>query len=147
MRALCVISFTLCGLATITSCPRAAICRLTHGECVPTSSATRLDAIFPNNDFNPAGVVGNYGLNNRGDVSFNASLENDESAFYVYSQRELHLVAGTGTVISGVGTVSSVTNFLANGGILNDSGQIFFWATMTDGKGVLLLATPSAVPQ
>src|SRR5207302_4709103 len=43
---------------------------------------------------NPARMIGNYGLNSRGDVSFNASLENGESAFYVYSQGELHLVVG-----------------------------------------------------
>jgi hypothetical protein len=91
---------------------------------------------------NPAGVIGNYSLNNRGDVSFIASLEKGESGLYVHSQGELHLVAGTGTVISGVGTIASVNNLLVNGGILNDSGQIFFWATMTDEKGVLLLATP-----
>jgi hypothetical protein len=91
---------------------------------------------------NPAHVISNYGLNNRGDVSFNASLENGESAFYIYSQGLLHLFAGTGTVIPGVGTISSVNNLLFNGGILNDSGQIFFWATMTDGRGVLLLGTP-----
>jgi hypothetical protein len=95
---------------------------------------------------NPAHVISNYGLNNRGDVSFNASLKNGGSAIYVYSQGLLHLFAGTGTVMPGVGTIASVTNLLLqNGGILNDSGQIFFWATLTDGKGVLLLATPPSV--
>src|SRR5207244_12815159 len=94
---------------------------------------------------NPAHAIGNYSLNNRGDVCFNASLENGESAFYVYSQGLFHLVAGTGTVIPGVGTISSVVSFLINGGTLNDSGQIAFWATLTDGRGVLLLATPPPV--
>jgi len=32
------------GLATITSWPIAFRCRLTHGECVPTSNARRLAA-------------------------------------------------------------------------------------------------------
>jgi hypothetical protein len=54
-----VISFTLCAFATITSCPSATNCRLTHGEWVPTSSATRLDGIFPNNESNPPFVIGN----------------------------------------------------------------------------------------
>jgi len=58
-----------------------------------------------------------------------------------YSQGGYHRVAGAGTVISGVGTISSVSNFLVNR-ILNGSGQIFFWATLTDGRGVMLLATP-----
>jgi len=91
---------------------------------------------------NPSLTIGNYFLNNHGDISFNASLESGESAFYIYSQGLLHLAAGTGTVIPGEGAISSVGNFLGNGGALNDSGQIFFWATLTDGKGVLLLATP-----
>jgi hypothetical protein len=95
---------------------------------------------------NPAHTIGNYSLNNLGDVCFNASLENGESAVYVYSQGFLHMAAGTGTVIRDVGTISTVTNLLqVNGGILNDSGQILFWATMTDGRGVLLLATPPPV--
>jgi serine/threonine protein kinase len=94
---------------------------------------------------NPAHIIGNYSLNNRGDVSFNASLENGESAFYIYSQGLLHLAAGTGTVMPGVGTISGVASLLINGGTLNDSGQIFFSATLTDGRGVLLLATPPPV--
>lgn len=93
---------------------------------------------------NPGRGVGNYSLNNRGDVSFNARLENNESGLYVYSQGLLHLVAGTGTELPSIGTIANVAS-LINGGTLNDAGQIFFWATMTDGKGVLLLATPSGV--
>src|SRR5262249_13535786 len=95
---------------------------------------------------NPALMAGNYSLNNIGEVSFNASLENGESGLYVHSQRALHLVAGTGTVIPGVGTISSVTNLMVGGGILNDRGQVSFGATMTDGRGVLLLATPAPLP-
>ena len=53
---------------------------------------------------NPTGIIGNYSLNNRGDVCFNAGLENRESAFYIYSEGELYLVAGTGSVIPGLGT-------------------------------------------
>lgn len=94
---------------------------------------------------NPAHTIDNYSLNNLGDVSFNALLENGESALYVYSQGLLHLVAGTGTVIPGLGTISSVASFEVQGGVLNDSGQLFFWATLKDGRGVMLLATPASV--
>jgi serine/threonine protein kinase len=94
---------------------------------------------------NPGFTIDNYSLNNLGEVSFNASLENGESALYVYSQGLLHLLAGTRTVIPDVGTISSVGSFQVNGGILNDSGQILFWATLTDGRGVLLLVTPPPV--
>ena len=48
---------------------------------------------------------------------------------------------GQGTVLPGIGTVASVGSATINGGILNDSGQILFWATLVDGKGVLLLAS------
>ena len=58
LRMLCVINFTLCAFATITSCPIDARCRLTHGECVPTSTAIRLAGILANKESNPALVVG-----------------------------------------------------------------------------------------
>jgi len=95
---------------------------------------------------NPASMPGNYSVNNVGEVSFNASLENGESGLYVHSQGALHLVAGTNSTIPGVGTIVSVTNLIVGGGILNDSGQVLFGATLTGGSGVLLLATPSVHP-
>jgi hypothetical protein len=76
-------------------------------------------------------------------VSFNAALEGGESGLYVYSRGAVHLVAGTGTVIPGVGTVADVAGLI--GCILSDSGQVFFWATLTGGNGVLLLATPASI--
>ena len=91
---------------------------------------------------NPASSAGNYTLNNLGEVSFNAALEGGESGLYVHLRGATHLVVGTGTVIPGVGEVADVSGLI--GGILNDAGQIFFWATLKDGRGVLLLATPSA---
>jgi serine/threonine protein kinase len=88
----------------------------------------------------PAWLTANYSLNRAGDVCFNASLENGESAFYILSGGKLYLLAGTGTAIPGAGTISSVINEVASGGILNDNGEVLFSATLTDGKGVLLLA-------
>ena len=90
---------------------------------------------------NPTNLTGNFSLNNRGDVSFNAVLDNGETGLFVHSQGSLHVVARTGTMIPGIGRIASVTG-LVNGGTLNDSGQVFFWVTLTDGSGVLLLATP-----
>jgi hypothetical protein len=90
---------------------------------------------------NPVSSAGNYSLNNRGEVSFNAALEDGESGLYVFSRGALHLVAGTGTVISGGGTVANVAGLV--GGVLNDAGQVFFWGLLKDGRGVLLVATPS----
>ena len=93
---------------------------------------------------NPAFAAGNYSLNNQGEVTFNAALENSESGLYVSSQGRLHLVAGTGSMIPGVGTISDVAS-LMNGGVINDRGQILFSATLTDGRIVLLLATPRVI--
>jgi hypothetical protein len=93
---------------------------------------------------NPAGGTGNYSLNNLGEVGFNASLANGDSGLYVWSEGMLHLVAGTGTVIPHVGTVSSVVNFAVNGGMLNDRGQVLFGATMLSGRKTLLVATPGS---
>ena len=95
-----------------------------------------------------AGGVGTYindfepnALNNRGDVSFLAALETGESGVYVYSSGSLHVIARTGTVIPGVGAIASFGDMVV-GGALNDHGQVFFWAMLTDGSGVLLLAPP-----
>jgi hypothetical protein len=90
---------------------------------------------------NPASAMGNYSLNDRGEVTFIAGLENGESALYVRTGGVLQLVAGTSTVIPDVGTVSSVGS-LIHGGILNNRGQILFWAVLTDGNAVVLLAEP-----
>jgi hypothetical protein len=62
-------------------------------------------------------------------------------------------VARTGTEIPGVGTVAHLVMnvptttppavFVPNSGASNnDRGQIVFGSTLTDGRGVLLLATP-----
>jgi hypothetical protein len=49
----------------------------------------------------------------------------------------LSLVALTGTVIPSIGTVVSVTK-----ATINDRGQVGFAAQLSDGRTVLLLATP-----
>jgi hypothetical protein len=96
-------------------------------------------------------------INNRGDVVFNAVLDTDvnkdgvpDNGLFVWSQGLLRLVAGTGTVIPGVGTVSGLvmngaaeSTLTPNSGAINNArGQVLFGATLTDGRGVLLLATP-----
>src|SRR6266550_834499 len=89
-----------------------------------------------------------YDLNQRGDVSFAATLDTDVNAddiadngLYVFSKGSVQLVARTGTVISGVGTIAFLGLGLP-GGVMNERGQVFFWAILSDGRTVLLLATP-----
>jgi hypothetical protein len=101
-------------------------------------------------------------LNNAGAVVFNAALNTDDNAddiqdtgLYVWSHGSLSLVARTGTEIPGVGTIVHLgTNvptvqqssvFVPNSGAHNnDRGQVVFGATLSDGRGVLLVATPKS---
>jgi len=97
------------------------------------------------------------GFNNRGDVGFATGLDTGEEGLYTYSHGSLHLVARTGTVIPGVGTIFSLemgnsvapglpptpSGYPTCGAQLNERGQTFFGCTLTDGRGVLLLATPT----
>jgi hypothetical protein len=92
--------------------------------------------------FNP----GNYALNERGDVAFNALLDNGKEGVFLWSHGSLTLVAETGTVIPGVGTIASLDEYgtgLPNSWVaFNDRGQVAFSAVLTNGGVDLLLATP-----
>jgi hypothetical protein len=90
---------------------------------------------------------GQNDLNNSGDVVFNALLGNGDEGLYLFSHGTLSLVARTGTVIPGVGTIATLDFFntgqeTTSYARLNDHGQVAFGATLTDGSGVLLIATP-----
>jgi hypothetical protein len=91
-------------------------------------------------------LVGNYDLSNNGDVAFSALLDTGEEGVYVWSHGSLTLVAKTGTVVPGVGTVAGMDQ--AGRGVpssfvdLNDRGQVAFGVALTNGGGALLLATP-----
>jgi len=96
--------------------------------------------------------VSTYDLNNHGDVSFTATLDTltngaADTGLYVWSRGSLHLVARTGTVIPGVGTILALKPigfpYSYIGGAMNERGQILFTATLDNGSGVLLIATPS----
>ena len=100
--------------------------------------------------------AGQVHINNEGEVAFNAGLDRAgaaESGVFVWSHGLLRLVARTGTEIPGVGTIAQMTMFVEivppppsvtpNSGVVNnDKGQVLFGATLTDGRGVLLLASP-----
>jgi len=97
-----------------------------------------------------------YHLNNREDVSFAATLDTDvngdsipDTGLYVFSKGSVRLVARTGTLIPGLGTIAYLglapfsPSPLGTGGIINERGEVLFFATLNDGTGVLLIATPS----
>jgi hypothetical protein len=63
------------------------------------------------------------------------------------------VLAWTGTVIPGIGTVDELVSpqlvfppatisTTTSEAINNDTGQMLFHATLTDGRGVLILVTP-----
>ena len=99
-------------------------------------------------------------VNNPGDVAFNAVLDTDENGdsvpdtgLFVWSHGSLQLVARTGTGVPGVGEIANLVmgvmvvspnaGFVPNSGAtMNDHGQVVYGATLTDGRGVLLVATP-----
>ena len=100
-------------------------------------------------------------VNNAGEVVFNAALDTDDNGdgfpdtgLYLWSHGKRRLVARTGTEIPGerttiarlvmnVPTVSPGDPDFPNSGANNNNrGQVVFGATLTDGRGVLLLATP-----
>ena len=66
---------------------------------------------------------------------------------FLWSHGSLSLVAKTGTVIPGVGTIASFDQYgrgLPNGYVhINDPGHVAFAAVLTDGTVALLLATPT----
>jgi hypothetical protein len=110
-------------------------------------------------------VDGSYDINNRGDISFGANLDQDtdhdsvdDTAVYVLARAgdlaagprvsgTLKLVVRTGTFIPGVGKVRKVGIAPApfpiiTGGMMNDNGRMLVWVTTTDDASVLLLAHP-----
>lgn len=95
-----------------------------------------------------------FHLNNDGDVAFAARLDTGEDGLYVSSEGSLRLVARTGTVIPGVGTIVALLppDLVGTGADqfpigANDRGQILFTAAVDDAsgvlRGVLILATPT----
>ncbi|MGH7064597.1 MAG: DUF7453 family protein, partial [Stellaceae bacterium] len=102
-----------------------------------------------------AAIPYQYYLNNGGDITFLAALDTGntdnepDTGMYLVSHGKMRVVARTGTDIPGIGTVAHVNSpglvgsgGLQAGGIINDRGQIFFEVILTDGTGVLLVATP-----
>ena len=91
--------------------------------------------------------AGNYGINETGDVAFNALLDNGKEGVFLWSHGSLSPIAETGVVIPGVGTIDKLDEYgtgLPNSWVdINDQGQVAFAAVLTDGNVALLLATPT----
>jgi hypothetical protein len=149
----------------ITPCPpHTSPCPINNPLAVYFNSGHTTQAVALPGESMPGGgkfVTSGFGtyVNNAGEVAFAAALDRNgavESGLYVWSHGSPpRLVARTGTVIPGIGTIGQVSTgtmiipppppgtFYPAGGPINNRGQILFGATLSDGKtGVLLLATP-----
>ena len=89
----------------------------------------------------------NYDINDHGDVVFNATLTNGQEGIYGWHNGSLTLIAKTGTVIPGIGTINTLdfegAGFPSSGAFNNIHGQVLFGATLKQGGGVLLVASPT----
>jgi hypothetical protein len=114
--------------------------------------------------YSTSDYTNDYGLNEDGSVSFSAALDTfhtevvggtstqiRDTGVYVVSDGVTQLVARSGTVIPGVGTVNDLENtqvlgansaLLFGGAVINDPGQVALGAILTDGRNVLLIANP-----
>ncbi len=104
--------------------------------------------------------LGTHDLNNSGDVAFFGLLDTDDnndsvfdSGMWVSSRGSLRLIARTGTVIPGLGTVAHVSlsdilffGWPRNMPNINNRGQVTLDVILEDGRVVLLLATPDGAP-
>ena len=99
-----------------------------------------------------AGGADTFHLSNAKRVIFAAQLESGEHGLYVWSRKSLTLIARTGTVVPGIGTIVELlapdlvgagNSPFSIGG--NERGDVLFTAAVDDGsatlKGVLLIAT------
>jgi hypothetical protein len=81
-------------------------------------------------------------LNNRGEISFLATLDTGREALYVKSANKFRLVAKTGGVLPGIGTIQDFDVGLPLAALNNDRGQVLFYAQLIGGGAALIVATP-----
>jgi hypothetical protein len=95
-------------------------------------------------------------LYREGYAVFSATLDTDDNGdglhdtgLFTWSNGSVQLVARTGTVIPGVGTIAHLQDPPEVGfgrphsnPVINPRGEIAFQATLADGTGVLLVAPP-----
>lgn len=87
-----------------------------------------------------------WALNEVGQVAFSARLDTvngngiHDTGVYLWQRGALSLVARTGTVVPGVGEIARIRPGGLGGVQSNDRGDVLFWATLSDGRGVLLVA-------
>ncbi|HXJ58033.1 MAG TPA: choice-of-anchor tandem repeat NxxGxxAF-containing protein [Verrucomicrobiae bacterium] len=105
-------------------------------------------------------VGGNVHINDQGEIAFGGVVDTDvdgdgfnDTGLFQWSRGVLSVIARTGTTIPGLGTVDELASpqlvvppapipTTTSGAINNEAGEVLFQATLNDGRGVMLLATP-----
>jgi hypothetical protein len=100
--------------------------------------------------------ISNYDINSNGDVSFLAALDTstggvpDTGVYVRKSKGAIVLVARTGTVIPGLGTVAHIRHPYnvgapqpSSSALLSDGGAVVFVVTMEDGSTLMIQAIPN----
>lgn len=100
-------------------------------------------------------IVNNYYVNDRRDVVFTLQYDADangdgakDSGVFTYIDGTYEVVAKTGDVIAGIGTIAHIAQPVNTAAasspqgysLINSRGDIMFQATLSDGTGTLLLA-------
>jgi hypothetical protein len=102
-----------------------------------------------------------FSLNNLGEVAFSAVLDThsgppgfpNDMGLYVWRDGEIRLVARTGMRMPEIGAIAYLfaPGFVDfprpqfSGGLINNRSEVLFQATLTNGDGLLLIATGAAV--
>jgi hypothetical protein len=100
--------------------------------------------------------IGNYDINDKGEVSFLAALDTStgldpDTGVYVRNGKGvIVLVARTGTVIPGLGTVAHIRHPYnvgaptpSSSALLSNDGKVVFVVTLTDGTSHMIQAIPN----
>jgi len=85
-------------------------------------------------------------LNNNGEITFIATLDDGGQGLYVWKNGSLILVAKTGTTVGSGEVIKNLDDFGVGAAstqiAINDHGQIVFAANLTTGSSAVLVATP-----
>ena len=118
------------------------------------SGGALTDVVDSSGPFNISFATSNFSLNDSGEVAFLSDLKAGGTGIFTGPDPVNDKVIETGDPLFG-STVANVAfhtnlNFSAsNDGGLNDNGALAFWASLTDGRQVVVVATPesAAVPE
>lgn len=84
---------------------------------------------------------GCFGLNDAGEIFFGAELTDGSSGEYLWSHGKVQLLAGTGTVVPGVGTLVDAIGPCDTLQPLNNRGEALIVGTFADGRTALMVAS------